>query len=143
MTDELHQTTLEKERVELQHELLKETSQKTQKALQDEIDSLKSDLVNPLKESNEILSKGLEEQKRANLVSGSSPLPQQQAALFAEEKLKKAELEIARLRDESLLEINKQHKLQKELIEKEVALRKKEQEIANLNYEQFNSTFLN
>jgi len=143
LTDELHQTTLEKERVELQHELLKETSQKTQKALQDEIDSLKSDLVNPLKESNEILSKGLEEQKRANLVSGSSPLPQQQAALFAEEKLKKAELEIARLRDESLLEINKQHKLQKELIEKEVALRKKEQEIANLNYEQFNSTFLN
>ena len=93
------------ERNRLQQELLnfQESAHAKEKALNDELESLK-EREKSLKTTNDLLEKGLEEQKRANLdTSGKNADRTQERNLILEERALKAEAEVEKIRADRIL----------------------------------------
>lgn len=112
---------LERDRLSLEIKNVKENALMVQRALNEEIDSLK-ERENQLKKTNSLLEKGLEEQKHANLdtVAGSGNRADdgsQERNLILEERVKKAETETEKMRAQRLVALEELKEKKQKLLD--------------------------
>jgi len=102
------ETSLERDRLKSELESLQENFHNVKQALNKEIETIREREA-ALKKTNDLLEKGLEEQKRANLDSGRATFEEGSSSLernlILEERVAKAEADAEKVRAERLIAI--------------------------------------
>lgn len=127
---------MERDRLAQEVKNVKDNAVMVQRALNEEIESLK-ERENQLRKTNTLLEKGLEEQKRANLdtVAGSGNRQDdgsEEKQLILEERVKKAEAETEKMRAQRLITLQELKEKKQELLDLQIKISNNEIESKTL-----------